>query len=57
MIISAGCTLSSAKQEKSLVKFSRPYHAPMKKTFADNQHKFGSRTTLPLYIVNDWLWL
>ena len=45
MIISARFTLSSVLQEKLLVKFSRQYHALMNITFADNQHKFDSRTT------------
>ena len=51
MIISAHRTLSSAWQERVLVKFSRQYHAPMKITFADNHHKFKSRTTSALYIL------
>ena len=55
MIISARCTLSSVLQEKLLVKFSRQYHAPMEITFADNQHKFDSRTTSTLYSLNGWL--
>ena len=45
IIISARRILSSVLQEKLLVKFPRQYHAPMKITFADNQHKFDSRTT------------
>ena len=27
----------------------------MKKNLADSQQKFGSRTTLALYMLNDWL--
>ena len=46
---------SPVLQEKLLVKFSRPYHTPMKKTFADNQQKLDSHTTSALYILNDWL--
>ena len=40
-------------QEKLLVKIS--HHASMKKNLADSQQKFGSRTTLALYMLNDWL--
>ena len=40
-------------QEKLLVKIS--CHASMKKNLADSQQKFGSRTTLALYMLNDWL--
>ena len=50
MIISARRTLSSVLQERLLEKFSRQYHALMKITFVDNQHKFDFRTTLALYI-------
>ena len=40
-------------QEKLLVKISR--HASMKNYFAGNQQKFASRTTLALYMLNDWI--
>ena len=37
-------------QEKLLVKCSSQYHALMKKTFANSQHKFDSRTTSAHYV-------
>ena len=55
MIISARSTLPSVLQEKLLVKFSRQYHALMKITFAENQHKFDSRTISTLSMLNVWL--
>ena len=55
MFISERRTLSSFLKEKLLVKFSRQHHAPMEINFANNQHKFDSRTTSVLYILNDWL--
>ena len=45
IIISARRILSSVLPEKLLLKIPRQYHAPTKITFADNQHKFDSRTT------------
>ena len=51
MIISARRTLCSVLQEKLLVKFSRQNHAPTKKTFAENQYKFDSRTTSALALI------
>ena len=54
MIIFACRTLSFVLQEKLLVKFSSQYHAPMKITFANNQHKFDSRATLDT-IYAKWL--
>ena len=52
MIIFARRIHCTALQEKLPVKFSRQCHAPMKITFADNQHKFDSRTTSALYMLN-----
>ena len=53
MIIFARCALSSIIQEKLLVKFSRQYHAPMKITFADNEHK-SDPLLLRHYIYIKW---
>ena len=46
-------SLSSALQEKLLVKFLRHNHAPTIITFADNQHKFSSGTTLSLEVTKE----
>ena len=54
MIICASRTLSSVLSEKLLVKFSSQNHAPAKIAFADNQHKFDSRTLLDT-ICTKWL--
>ena len=54
IIISGRRNFSSVLQEKLLVKFFSQYHAPTKTTFADNQHKFDSRTTSGT-IYTKWL--